>query len=120
MEQLTQSTCANNATIKKESYKFFPLAAIVTEEGGAAHTINLRKPCCNEQESYKFFPHAAIVTEEGGAARTMNLCKQCHHEKESYKFFPLAAIVTEESGAACANNAAMKKRATSSSHLRLL
>ena len=92
----------------------------MTEEGGAAQTINLCKQCYNEKESYRFFPLAAIVTEEGGAAHTINLCKQCYHEKESYKFFPLAAIVTEESGAACANNATMKKGVSSSSHLRLL
>ena len=57
-----------------------------------------------------------IPTEEGGAAHTINLCKQCYNEKESYKFFQLAAIVTEEGGA----THTIKKRATSSSNLRLL
>ena len=35
--------CDNKFT--EESFKFFHLAAVVTEEGGAAHTINLCKQC---------------------------------------------------------------------------
>ena len=34
---------------REESFKFFQLVAIVTEEGGAAHTINLCKQCYNER-----------------------------------------------------------------------
>ena len=32
-----------------ESFKFLQLAAIVTEDGGAAHAINLCKQCYNER-----------------------------------------------------------------------
>ena len=32
---------------REEGFKFYQLAAIVTEEGGAAHTINLCKQCYN-------------------------------------------------------------------------
>ena len=34
----------------EEGFKFFQLAAIVTAEGGAAHTINLCKKCYNERQ----------------------------------------------------------------------
>ena len=36
-------------TCREESFKFFQLAAVVTEEGGAARTINSRKQCYNER-----------------------------------------------------------------------
>ena len=34
-------------TRSKEGFKFCQLATIVTQEGGAAHTINLWKQCYN-------------------------------------------------------------------------
>ena len=34
---------------REESFTFFQLVTIVTEVGGAAHTINLCKQCCNER-----------------------------------------------------------------------
>ena len=34
---------------REESFRFFQLVAIVTEEGGAVHTINLCKQCYNER-----------------------------------------------------------------------
>ena len=39
--------------VQKEVFKFFQLAAIVTEEGGAAHTINWCKKCHNEKQHRK-------------------------------------------------------------------
>ena len=41
-------TCATTKC-REESFKFFQLVAIGTEGGGAAHTINLCKQCCNER-----------------------------------------------------------------------
>ena len=40
-------TCAM-ASVRKEGVTFHQLVAIVTEEGGAAHTINLIKICYND------------------------------------------------------------------------
>ena len=39
-------TCDNKC--REESFKFFQLVAVVTEEGGAAHTIDMCKQCYNE------------------------------------------------------------------------
>ena len=39
--------CDNNC--KERGFKFFQIAAVVSEEGGAAHTINLCRNCYNER-----------------------------------------------------------------------
>ena len=45
--RLVVHMCDN--TCRKEGFKFFELAAIVSEEGGAAHTNNLCKKCYDER-----------------------------------------------------------------------
>ena len=34
---------------REKGFEFFHIAAIVSEEGGVAHTTNLCKGCCNER-----------------------------------------------------------------------
>ena len=63
--------CDNKCS--EQGFKFFQLAAVVTEEGGAVHTINLCKHCYNERRMRRWLcsPRTGIFP------RTQSLSASC-------------------------------------------